>query len=122
MSSNSPMYRACSSSSRAYSPFNRAGRAPSPHSMIESPRSAILAAPRKVAHPNSVIANGFPSALPWATNADVVAEAHGDLRRTIAGVCRDDIERPPIDAIEGNRGVAHFSAEPRPDHLDGLAQ
>jgi hypothetical protein len=51
-----------------------------------------------------------------------VAEPAGDLARTIAGICRDDVEGCPIDALERQRGVAQLAAEPRTDHLHGLGE
>jgi hypothetical protein len=71
----------------------------------------------------------------WSTNQELksltrtaqqcgedVAEPAGDLARTIAGICRYDVEGCPIDALERQRGVAQLAAEPRTRPLHGLAE
>ena len=46
----------------------------------------------------------------------------GVLLRPIGGVGGDDIEQRPVNALERNRGVAHWPAESRADNVDGAAQ
>jgi hypothetical protein len=71
----------------------------------------------------------------WSTNQELksltrtaqqcgedVAEPAGDLARTIAGICRYDVEGCPIDALERQRGVAQLAAEPRTDHFTALSR